>query len=166
MSAWSVNNEAARVWEIFSGMYGVRHTKDYGESVPDVWRQAIETLTEHEINRGLRRLTKDGNAYPPTLPQFMKACKSIGDDGPANPGAYVGIEDSRFDPYHCHAQRVMCWYLLNRKIQQSMLSALIRAKNIIVDQYRLIGKEEKVDGKEIKERLIAAFDAVVNEHAV
>lgn len=61
-------------------MYGSRLIREFGESVPEVWRQAVGSLKRFEVDRGLRRLTTGGSASPPTLPQFMKACKQIGDD--------------------------------------------------------------------------------------
>jgi hypothetical protein len=67
-------------------MYGARLTRDFGESVPDPWRSAVKSLSDSQIQRGLRRLTAAGSGSTPTLPQFVKACKAPGDDeGTARP---------------------------------------------------------------------------------
>lgn len=140
-------------------MYGTRHTRDYGESVPDIWRSAIKTLKPYEIERGLRRLTTGGSGSPPTLPQFMKACRSIGDEdsGPAAPDR-ASLLPLKFDPYQAHGQKCLFRYLLDNEVNKNKLQLLIDAKNKIVDQYRQIATEENISGAELRDALFKEFD--------
>jgi hypothetical protein len=92
----------------------------------------------------------------------VKACKTIGDDGPASPGHYASINDDRFDAYHCHGQKVMFWYLQRNEVKQEHLFEMLLSKSKIVDSYRQVGKEDKVTGKEIKERMIAEFNRIIS----
>lgn len=171
MNEWSANktDQATRVWAIFSGMYGVRHTRDFGESVPDVWRQAIQNLKQHEIERGIRRLTSGGSSSPPTLPQFVKACKTIGEDeGPSNPGPHLALPAPKVHPIAAHAQKCLLAWLYHRKQEtsESELQDLIREKNRIVDQYVQIQTEDdQLTGKEIRVSLFKAWDRVVEKVA-
>jgi hypothetical protein len=146
-------------------MYGARLTRDFGESVPEVWRQAISGLNRHQIDRGLRRLTAGGSGSVPTLPQFMKACRMIGeDDGPSNPGMAQlpqRILPQGFNHIDAHGQKCMFAYLWDRgAASETSLHVMIAEKNKIVEQYRLIAAEDEVTGKEIKDRLFGAFAKV------
>lgn len=141
-------------------MYGTRHTRDYGESVPDIWRQAINTLKPFEIERGLRRLTSGGSGSPPTLPQFMKACRMIGDDdsGAVNPSR-ANMLPVMFDPFHMHGQKCLSAFIQNTKtkISEEQLQAMIVEKNKIVSQYKDIATADEVTGAEIRDTLFRAF---------
>jgi len=146
-------------------MYGTRHTRDFGESVPDVWKQAIGGLKRHEIERGLRRLTAQGSGSPPTLPQFMKACRQIGDDG-------IGAENQQsgpalpliFDKYVAHANKCLLAYLnviIKDKVTEDELQKLVAEKNRIAEQFKEISTADEVTGKEIKEALFKSFDRLM-----
>ena len=159
MSEWSASSEATRVWAIFSGMYGTRHTRDFGESVPDVWRQAIAGLKRHEIERGLRRLTAQGSGSPPTLPQFMKACRQVGDEGMGaeNPSGQKVIEQ-KFDPIMAHANKCLFAFLSNNgAATESSLSHMIAEKNRIAEQFIEIAIEETPTGSEIRDAIFKAM---------
>ena len=166
MSEWSASNEAARVWEIFSGMYGVRLTRDFGESVPDVWRQAISGLQRYEIERGLRRLTTQGSGSPPTLPQFMRACKEVGDDnGSLRPAHTIITEQDLRDKYDRFADHLFFNFLMRcGGIPNDLLSGCIAIKKKIAADFRLIGSEETVEPKEMQQALHKQWNRLVAEN--
>lgn len=142
-------------------MYGTRHTRDYGESVPDIWRQSIAQLKAHEIQRGLRRLTSGGSASPPSLPQFMKACREIGDsEGPANPGQ-LQIARPEVHYIDAHANKCIFAYLnTHEATSQDSLAKMLAEKNRIVADFKNIATTDTITGKEIKVALFKAFDRV------
>ena len=49
------------------------------------WARTIARLTDREIVRGLSNLASDGLAHPPTLGQFVAACKRL------PPVRYLGV---------------------------------------------------------------------------
>lgn len=144
-------------------MYGTRHTRDYGESVPEIWRQAIKTLKPFEIERGLRRLTSGGSGSPPTLPQFMKACRMIGEDeGPSNPAPVNGLP-LMYHPIHSHAQKCLLNFLRIRfeDTSEEQLQLMLKEKNKIVEQYKDIATADEVTGAEIRDTLFKSFEKIV-----
>lgn len=140
-------------------MYGSRLTRDFGESVPETWKKAIQNLDELSLQRGLRNLLRTGSASVPTLPVFVKACRTIGeDDGPSRP-VENALPGPQYDPYHAHAQKCLSVYLQKRGMAtEGSLSAMLHAKKRIVQQFRDIAAEEEVTGTEIRDALFKAFD--------
>ena len=142
-----------------SGMYGTRLTRDFGESVPDPWASAIRTLNDHEIQRGLRRLANGGSGSTPTLPQFVKACRQIGEDhGPTTPRGAPALPTVRYDDLHTFGQKCLMKFLTdNGSATQQALDRMIEEKNRIVGNFRLIQSEEVLEAAEVRERLFTAF---------
>lgn len=58
-------------------MYGNRFYSSYGETPPKLWCAAIARLDDNALKRGLANLANDGGAHPPTLPEFVAACKRL-----------------------------------------------------------------------------------------
>lgn len=51
---------------------------------------AIASLSDYQLAQGMRRIVNGGKTTPPSLPEFMKACRTVGhddafDDGPRMP---------------------------------------------------------------------------------
>lgn len=143
-------------------MYGTRLTRDFGESVPEPWTSAIRTLTDLQIQRGMRRLTATGSASTPTLPVFVKACRQLGDDeGEIRPnGAYLPGPEP--DALNCHSYLVMLSFLRHQTsgASEASLRKMIAAKNKLVEQYRWITQEEPAAASELRDKLWAAFAVV------
>lgn len=55
--------------------------RKFGREIPTEWRGIVERMPIPELERGMRRLVYSGKAHVPTLPEFVKLCKAIGDDG-------------------------------------------------------------------------------------
>lgn len=143
-------------------MYGTRLTRDFGESVPEPWTSAIRTLTDPQIQRGLRRLTAIGSASTPTLPVFVKACRQLGDDeGEIRPSATY-LPGPSPDALNCHSQRVMLSFLRHQSsgASEAALAKMIAAKNKLIEQYRWITQDEPEAASELRDKLWAAFTAV------
>jgi hypothetical protein len=80
-------SRANEVWRRFVGMFGgdAVHRK-YGQSIPPEWPAVLDKLPMREVERGMRRLVYSGRDAVPSLPAFVKLCRTIGDeidDGPA-----------------------------------------------------------------------------------
>lgn len=141
-------------------MYGGRLTRDLGESVPETWRRAILQLSDHEVRRGLARLLKGGHSGAPSLPQFVKACKLIGeDDGPSAPtGLRALAAPSTGDMYDGFGNKALLgWLMTNGAATAESLAVMIAVKNDIVKLYRDIGAHDKVEPSELKDQLLTAF---------
>lgn len=139
-------------------MYGSRLTRDFGESVPEPWRSAINTLSDEQVRRGMRRLTAAGSASTPTLPQFVRACRTVGDDeGEARPAATF-LPGPRYDPWHGFGQRALLRFLKCRDKQTSEhdLRRLIEVKNRII---AAVGADEQPE--DVRDVLLAAFGKAV-----
>lgn len=161
MGEWSQSkpDEAARIWAIFSGMYGVRLTRDFGESVPDVWRQAIATLPRHEIERGLRRLTIGGSGSPPTLPQFVRACKTVGDDELRQPNQAALPEKDLRDNFERFADHLFLNYLRRKGgVADSLLPLLLVVKRELTDSFREIHSEDPVTPEQMRDSFNLRLD--------
>lgn len=142
-------------------MYGNRLTRDFGDSVPDPWRRAINTLTDAQIARGLRRLTAAGSSSTPTQPQFVKACRAPGDDeGEVRPAATV-LPAPNYDHFHCFGQIQFFKFLKLHNVRNDQLPRLIARKNEIIDAARhdpaMQSGDEAVLGKELHEILFSAW---------
>jgi hypothetical protein len=99
----SLNSEPSRantIWKHFAGMFGADALeRKFGKSPPPEWNAMLLRLKEFEIDRGLRRLAYSGKPHVPSLPEFTKLCRAIGDasieEGHAkpalpNPGTFAG----------------------------------------------------------------------------
>lgn len=53
--------------------------RKFGETPPPEWAAALSRLSEIEVERGLRRLVYSGASHVPTLPEFMKLARTVGD---------------------------------------------------------------------------------------
>lgn len=143
-------------------MYGNRFTRDYGDLAPDAWANCIGALHGYEIERGLKSLLGRGSGTPPTLPQFLKACRDADEAG--------GIERNHSperslpkpehtEPVHAHAQRCMVAYLWEKgAASEASLRAMIAVKNSIVGKYKsILAEDPTVTGKDIKTALFKAW---------
>lgn len=142
-------------------MYGNRFIRDYGESAPEAWCNVIGALKDHELKGGLKKLLDLGSGSPPTLPQFIKACRNANEHEGAerNHSPYVLPKPEYLEKFHAHGEKCLFAYLWDRNgVSEAALKAMIQAKNRLVDSFRTISAEEEVTGAEIKRAMFAAFD--------
>lgn len=69
-----------RLFARFAAMYGDAAMKRmWGQQEPSsvkaVWAGSLGRLEFQQITAGLRNLEEDGNTFPPTLPEFVAACR-------------------------------------------------------------------------------------------
>lgn len=144
-------------------MYGNRLTRDYGDSAPVTWVNAINSLRDYELARGLRNLLAAGSGSPPTLPQFMKACRQAETDGPDRNHSPMRLPKPEYtEPVHAHAQRCLLAYLWEKgAASEASLRDMIAAENSIVGKYKSILTEDPtVTGKDIKVALFKAWGSL------
>lgn len=76
-----MSERAADLWHTFAGMFGADAIeRRFGANPPGEWINAVGRLTQFEFERGLRALERSGMASVPSLPQFMRLCKQLGED--------------------------------------------------------------------------------------
>lgn len=74
-------SRTAELWQRLGGLFGADALeRKFGREIPSEWRGIVERLPIPELERGMRRLVYSGKAHVPTLPEFVKLCKSVGDD--------------------------------------------------------------------------------------
>lgn len=71
-------DRAQSVWAALAEMYGRTLVTNYGAEPPTVWRAKIGELSDAQVANGLRSLSEKPSQYPPTLGEFVAACKGSG----------------------------------------------------------------------------------------
>jgi hypothetical protein len=146
-------------------MYGNRLTREFGDSVPEPWQSAIRTLKDHEIQRGLRKLSLAGSASVPTLPVFMKACREAGgDDGEVRPAATFLPSPPR-EEFHQNAQFRLMKFLMANDVSEDTLAALVIEKNRLLRDFRDMARESDVTPDQVCAALDRAFERVYRQRA-
>jgi hypothetical protein len=62
------------------GCFGDALLRKFGAQPPQEWVGAIGALNQRQIERGMRRLLFGWKGGPPSLPDFMRLCRTIGGD--------------------------------------------------------------------------------------
>jgi hypothetical protein len=116
-----VNNSAERanqVWERLLGCFGDSLIRKFDETPPPEWVAGIGSLNDHQLAKGMRRLVLSGKGHPPTLPEFLKLCRTIGytDDVPEPPALplHPALEGPQLGPWEMLANRRMLKYVTTK----------------------------------------------------
>lgn len=82
MDRWSQTKTdmAIAIWGRLLGCFGDALLRKYGAEPPQEWVGALGMLTAIQHERGLRRLVFGWKGGPPSLPDFMRLCRTIGAD--------------------------------------------------------------------------------------
>lgn len=143
-------------------MYGPRFLRDYGNTAPPVWQSAIRTLTDAQIQRGMRRLAAAGSGSVPTLPVFVKACRQPGDDEGETRPASTYLPPPSYDDFHAFGQRCLFAFIRTQdRISDPTLKALVSVKNKLVNDFREMHREDEVTAEQVREALMRAFEKVI-----
>lgn len=161
MSEWSANNQdrANQVWGRLAGCFGESLIRKFGEEPPSEWIGAISRLNDYQLQQGIRRVVYSGKAAAPSLPEFVKLCRTVGqaDDVPDDPQAtkpqmleYTG---GNFDKWDIAGNRHLFAYVLRkldkkRCFDERETKILVRFKNLWADQMRLSAGDETVPVEE------------------
>jgi hypothetical protein len=144
-------------------MYGQRLFRDFGESVPDEWISAIANLKDFQIKRGFVMLGASGSGSVPTLPQFLKACRTTGDEDRSAIVPERTLPGPDYDRAHCIGQLAMLSFVMRSTLEgdgaatPESLDAMVKEKNRIVEQYRQILPEDPDASKEMPDVIRAAL---------
>jgi hypothetical protein len=112
-------SRAIEIWKRFVGMFGADSVlRKFGDEPPLEWVVMIQKLRDFEVDRGLRRLVYGGKPHVPTLPEFVKLCRTIGvaedvDDGP-KPAALPNPEAWKGDHWDVEANHHLRAHLMRR----------------------------------------------------
>jgi len=80
----------ANLWERMTHLFGHKFTSVYGESaiidgtltdVAQTWASGLRGLTGDQLADGLRACVDCGEAWPPSLPEFVGMCKKQSKNG-------------------------------------------------------------------------------------
>lgn len=95
--------------------------RKFGREIPTEWRGIVERMPIPELERGMRRLVYSGKAHVPTLPEFVKLCKAVGDDaeygGPKGTAALPPPAQTVTDAWGAVANRHLLAYVLKHHAQ-------------------------------------------------
>lgn len=76
----SPQSRADTLWKRFVGMFGGDAVeRKFGLTPPPEWVAMMGRLTDFEFQRGVRRLAYSGRGGVPSLPEFTKLCRALGD---------------------------------------------------------------------------------------
>lgn len=106
------------IWDRLLGCFGESLLRKFGAEPPEEWAEAIGMLHYHEVGRGMRRLVFGWKGGPPNLPDFIRLCRSIGedefDDGPRKLVALPPPDDRKFDGADLSANERLLKYITTR----------------------------------------------------
>lgn len=68
------------IWDRLLGCFGDALLRKFGKTPPAEWVGGINMLNDAQLERGLRRLVFGGKGHPPSLPEFVRVCRAIGND--------------------------------------------------------------------------------------
>jgi len=152
MTDWSTDDRAQRTWQTLCGMFGARLIRDFGEEVPEVWKAAIKRLADIQIRRGLAALGNSGTGRTPTLPEFVKACKTITPTEAAS--LAPRLSQPEFDVWHRAGQSGLLTFLMRvGGVSRPLLAELIIKKNTIVNGCRDLDAEGDPQGVRLRKIL-------------
>jgi hypothetical protein len=67
-----------QVWSRLAGCFGEGLSRKFGDDPPAEWRSVIAELNDYQLAQGMRRLKHSGKPHPPSLPEFVKLCRTVG----------------------------------------------------------------------------------------
>lgn len=83
MDEWSANKPEIRakaVWDRLLGCFGDSLLRKFGAEPPAEWVGALKGLTQPQIERGLRRIVFGWKGGAPSLPDFVRLCRAVGEE--------------------------------------------------------------------------------------
>lgn len=145
-------------------MYGTKLTSNYGDVAPQMWKVTINGFKDHELARGLRKLMYKGSGTPPTLPQFVAACKYTDEeDQPIQTDKPLLEKPEYKEPVWSHAQKTMLAYLWKNTVPSEFIPEMTQIKNRMVEDFRrILSEDESLSGAEIRDALFSAWDKARN----
>jgi hypothetical protein len=168
------------LWHRLIGLYGADAVRrKFGDSPPPEWRDAVAQIGDAELQRGLRRLVHGGKAYVPSLPELIKACRTVGQDLESGEGkpyyALPAPEPAITDPWGATANRhLLAWVLSNNRIFRPtsgndvahITAIAVHWKNKWAETMRISTEDERQDGgKALWRNCMAQAEREISEAA-
>ena len=63
------------LWGRMTEIYGHKWTSSYGTKPTDVWSKQLSALSRDDLKRGVTVCMTNGEAWPPSLPEFLAMCR-------------------------------------------------------------------------------------------
>lgn len=120
MDEWSASKPdrvAIVIWDRLLGYFGDALLRRFGKDPPTEWVEAIDALNRFQLERGMRRLKFGGKGGAPSLPEFMRLCRAIADDGieeGPRPLALPAPQTGNFDGWDIAANNRFWKYVTKR----------------------------------------------------
>lgn len=154
------DSRASELWQRFCGLYGADAVRrKFGDEAPPEWREAISQVSDFDLQRGMRRLMHGGKPYVPSLPEFIRACKVVGQDTEAGEGKPTYMlpapEPAITDAWGAAANgHLLAWVLSNHRLFRSssgndlphVTAIAVHWKNRWAETMRLASEDERHDG--------------------
>lgn len=131
-------SRASEIWKRFAGMFGSDALeRKFGPKPPPEWGAMLSRLKDFEIDRGVRRLAYSGKAHVPSLPEFTRLCRAIGDDdfdeGPRRP-ALPAPAEPECDPWDLEAnQRLLKFITTTLAANSKALGPVLPCKRVEIN---------------------------------
>lgn len=166
MKTHDTSSRCSDLWQRLIGLFGADAVRrKFGDSPPPEWVSVIASLDDFQLQRGMRRLVYSGKAHVPTLPEFVKLCRTVGieDEGPSEP-AGPALEDPVMRmPHHRH---LCCLWFMTRcqraggfKRGGDWITRLRIAAQTGADEWQVMNAEG--DPEATVERLYAHLDRIL-----
>lgn len=109
---------ARAIWSRLVGCFGDALLRKFGPEPPQEWIAGLSALTAAQHERGLRRLVFGWKGGPPSLPDFMRLCRSIGtdefDEGQPTLPLLAGPDNWTGDAWNAAANRYLLGHIAKR----------------------------------------------------
>jgi hypothetical protein len=106
------------VWDRLLGCFGDALLRKFGAEPPNEWSAVLGAVTAAQLERGMRRLVFGWKGGPPTLPDFMRLCRTVGndefDDGQPPPLQLTGPDTFAGDVWDIAANRYLLGHIAKR----------------------------------------------------
>lgn len=70
-----LSDRALQIWSGLTEMFGKPMVDNYGSTPPRLWCETIGRLADDQLSRGMQRIGESPRRFPPTLPEFVEACR-------------------------------------------------------------------------------------------
>lgn len=142
-------DRAEELWRRFIGMFGGDSVKrKFGTTMPQEWRATVSHLDPRQIDRGLRRLVYSGAEHVPSLPAFLRLCRSLDDtlDPKPTPANTLPSHADGFDVWDIAGNRHLLAHILRRTLRGRSVGVdlLVQAKRSWCEDMRDLARNGPV----------------------
>lgn len=142
------------MWARLLGLFGDSLLRKFGDVPPPEWGASIGELNDYQLARGMRRLKYSGKPHAPSLPEFLKLCRTIGhsddvpDETPRPAFSQIGCDQSQ-DKWDVAANFRLLSYVLGKGKDRRYFDApqtrvLVALKNRWADLMRSSAVNDEV----------------------